>query len=110
MEWLPRAVAPPPPGLAPPISRNHLSRRANAMLTADQPPLDPPDTAAGTPVCEAAGCGRPLTPAQVARDARACSAACRARLFRERRKRARLADVDAAIRVLQELRQEIARG
>ncbi len=26
------------------------------MLTADQPTLDPSDTAAGTPVCEAAGC------------------------------------------------------
>ncbi len=80
------------------------------MLTADQPTLDPSDTAAGTPVCEAAGCGRRLTPVQVQRDARACSAACRARAYRERRRQLRLAEVDAAIRVLQELRQEIARG
>lgn len=80
------------------------------MLSANQLPLDPPDASAGTPVCEAPGCDRRLTPVQVARDARACSAACRAKAYRERRRQVRLAEVDAAIRVLQELRQEIARG
>jgi hypothetical protein len=60
--------------------------------------------------CEAVGCGRALTPAQVSREARACSPRCRVAAHRERRKRARLAEIDAAIRVLEELRVEIARG
>jgi predicted nucleic acid-binding Zn ribbon protein len=80
------------------------------MLSADQPPLDPTDTAAGTPLCEAPGCDRRLTPVQVRKDARACSAACRARAYRERRRQARLAEIDAAVKVLLELRAEIAGG
>jgi hypothetical protein len=80
------------------------------MPSADQLSLDPPDTAAGTPVCEAPGCDRRLTPDQVQRDARACSAACRARAYRERRRQLRLAEIDAAVKVLLELRAEIKRG
>ncbi len=57
--------APPPPDLAPLFFRNHLSRCVNATPSADQLSLDPPDTAAGTPVCEARGCGRLLTPVQI---------------------------------------------
>lgn len=51
-----------------------------------------------------------MSPVQVRKDARACSAACRARAFRERRKRARVAEIDAAVKVLLELRGEIERG
>jgi len=40
---------------------------------------------ASPPVCEAPGCGRGLTAAQVARGAKACSAPCRARAHRARR-------------------------
>ena len=36
-------------------------------------PVDAPVAPAGTPLYEAAGCGRPLTPVQVQKDARACS-------------------------------------
>lgn len=80
------------------------------MLSVDQRPLEPPDAPAGTPLCEAPGCDRHLTPSQLQKGARVCSAACRAKAYRERRRQVRLAEVDAAIRVLQELRQEIARG
>jgi len=55
-------------------------------------------------------CGGTLSAAQVAKGAQSCSGPCRAKVSRERRRRARLAEVDAAIRMLQELRQEIARG
>lgn len=68
----------------------------------------PPPTPA--PVCEAPGCGRVVTPAQVARGAKACSAACRARAHREHKRARRLAEIDAAVRTLLDLRAEIARG
>jgi len=51
-----------------------------------------------------------LTAVQASKGARACSPACRAAAHRERRKVARLAEIDAAIRTLQTLRDEIARG
>jgi hypothetical protein len=61
-------------------------------------------------LCEAAGCGRALSLAQVAKEARACSPRCRVAAHRERRKRARLGEIDRAIAVLQELRAEVSRG
>jgi predicted nucleic acid-binding Zn ribbon protein len=80
------------------------------MLTADQPQRHPPEPAAGEALCGAPGCGRALTPAQVGKGARACSDACRRAANRARQRDRRLAEIDAAILVLQELRAEIARG
>jgi hypothetical protein len=70
----------------------------------------PSDSPVAAPVCEAVACGRALTPAQLARGARACSASCRARAHREGRKARRLAEIDQALRVLLDLRAEIERG
>jgi hypothetical protein len=56
------------------------------------------------------GCGCALTSAQVAKDARACSDPCRARAHRARRKVRRLAEIDGAIKTLQELRADVARA
>jgi hypothetical protein len=97
--------------LAARLRANHVCRRTYAL----QSPMDPAPatllpTSAETSLCDAPGCGRALTPAQVSREARACSPRCRVAAHRERRKRARLAEIDAAIRVLEELRVEIARG
>ena len=71
-------------------------------------PAPYPEAVQGAPACEA--CGGPLTVVQVAKGAHACSPACRARAHRAARKARRLAEVDAAIKVLVELRGEIARG
>jgi hypothetical protein len=46
----------------------------------------------------------------VARDARACSDPCRARAHRARRKARRLAEIDGAIKTLQELRADVERA
>jgi hypothetical protein len=72
--------------------------------------VDPTPPPTDAPLCEAPGCGRVLTPAQVARDAKACSAPCRARAHREGKRARRLAEIDAAVKALLDLRAEIARG
>ena len=76
----------------------------------DNAPTLPTDSPVAAPVCEAAGCDNVLTPPQVARGARACSASCRARAHRQGRKARRLAEIDAAVKTLLDLRAEIARG
>ena len=63
------------------------------------------DAAAGQRLCEA--CGGELSEAQVARGARSCSAPCRARTSRARRKRATLARLDALMGELAALRVQI---
>lgn len=80
------------------------------MLAHDPHPADPAGTAAETPVCEAPGCGRALTDAQVAKGARACSPACRARAHRARRRGALLTRLDALAAELARLRAEVERG
>jgi hypothetical protein len=56
------------------------------------------DSPVAAPVCEAPGCGRALSPAQLARGARACSAACRARAHRARREALREANLRESVR------------
>ena len=80
------------------------------MLADNPQPAAPSDTSAEPPLCEAPGCGRPLSPGQLVKGARACSPACRAKAHRERRKRARLAEIDAAVATLLSLRAEIEGG
>lgn len=89
---------------------NHLSWRTNAMLTALPSSADPSSPSTDAAVCEAAGCRRALTLAQLQKAARACSARCRAAAHREKRKQSRLAEIDAAVRALLKLRAEIERG
>ena len=72
--------------------------------------LDPTPLPTDAPLCEAPGCDRVLTPAQIARGAKACGAPCRARAHRERKRARRLAEIDTAVRTLLDLRAEIARG
>jgi hypothetical protein len=105
---------PPTPG--PDSPSGDGSGRTYASLDADRPAADPSATPADAPLCEA-GCGRPLSAAQLAKGAKACSAPCRAKAHREGRRARRLAEVDASIRgletaleVLRQHRAEIARG
>jgi hypothetical protein len=56
------------------------------------------DSPVAAAVCEAPGCGRALSPAQLARGARACSAACRARAHRARREALREANLRESVR------------
>jgi hypothetical protein len=80
------------------------------MCEAVPTPIDlsaPPDAA---PLCEAPDCGRALAPDQVRKGAKACSARCRAAAHRAARKTRRLAEIDAAVSALLELRAEIAKG
>jgi hypothetical protein len=74
------------------------------------PSFDTTPLPTDAPLCEAPGCGRVLTPTQVARSAKACSAPCPARAHREHKKARRLAEIDAAVKTLLDLREEIARG
>jgi hypothetical protein len=78
------------------------------MQDAVPPALEPQVPATREPLC-GAGCGTALSSRQIARGAKVCSAGCRVRAHRERRKQARLAEIDAAIRTLQALRAEVAR-
>ena len=88
--------------------RTTLPWRTHATSASDRPTVDPLEAATGTTVCEALGCDRPLTASQLARGAKACSPACRARAHREARQRRRLRGIDDATRLLAELRSEIA--
>ena len=76
--------------------------------------LDPTPLPTDAPLCEAPGCGRGLTPAQVARGAKACGAPCRARAHRARRTAAVIARavviarLDALALEVAALRAEVA--
>lgn len=90
------------------LRRNHPSRAAAAYVRMDPLALDTTPPPASARVCEAPGCGRRLTATQVARGAKTCSAPCRARAHRERKRARRLAEIDAAVKTLLDLRRDCA--
>lgn len=76
------------------------SWRTYAMLDPVLAPNHPLAVSAEAPLCEAPGCGRPLTPRQVSRGARVCAAACRVAAHRARRRAAINARLDAVAEAL----------
>ncbi len=97
------------PPRAPP-AENHPPAPLEALRTGSAT-LAPPEVAgAAPPVLTCEGCGGELSEVQRARGARHCRPGCRVRAHRQRTKGRRLAEIDAAIRVLVALRAEIERG
>jgi len=83
--------------------RSHASPMPDPSLPAPSSPVDE------APLCEAPGCEVRLTAVQVAKGAHACSASCRARAFRARRRALVLGRLDALATELATLRAEVER-
>lgn len=78
------------------------------MLDASPLPVDPQAPPVQGPPCEA-GCGATLTARQQARKARCCSAACRVRAHRAKRKAEVLGHLDALAGEVARIRREVER-